>query len=140
MSSVIRREIPCAYRVWLSISRSPRTDTQKVWTCWQPAPSARRATARLFGPQSARSRRLARSGNTFSYALHANVGVWLPSYLSDRAVGVGCGYDASAGWRTIVVAAVIQGQVGLETSNNIIEKGLALRPRQSGSVVASTGY
>ncbi len=43
-------------------------------------------------------------------------------------------------WRTIVVAAVIQGQVGLETSNNIIEKGLALRPRQSGSVVASTGY
>ena len=41
---------------------------------------------------------------------------------------------------TIVVAAVIQGQVGLETSNNIIEKGLALRPRQSGSVVASTGY
>ena len=53
---------------------------------------------------------------------------------------IGCGDDASAGWRTIVVAAVIQGQVGLETSNNIIEKGLALRPRQSGSVVASTGY
>src|SRR5712664_349537 len=60
--------------------------------------------------------------------------------ISARAVGVGCGDDASAGWRTIVVAAVIQGQVGLETSNNIIEKGLALRPRQSGSVVASTGY
>jgi hypothetical protein len=57
-----------------------------------------------------------------------------------RGVGVACGDDASAGWRTIAVAAVIQGQVGLETSNNIIEKGLALRPRQSGSVVASTGY
>jgi hypothetical protein len=31
------------------------------------------------------------------------------------------------------------GQVGLETSNNIIEKGLALLPKHSGSVVASTG-
>jgi len=73
----------------------------------------------------------------------AGVGVWLPSYIERLALApleVGCGDDASAGWRTIVVAAVIQGQVGLETSNNIIEKGLALRPRQSGSVVASTGY
>jgi hypothetical protein len=61
MSSVIRREIPCAYRVCLSISRSPRTDTQKVWTCWQPAPSARRAMARLFGPQSARLRKRQKS-------------------------------------------------------------------------------
>jgi hypothetical protein len=39
-----------------------------------------------------------------------------------------------------VGAGVIQGQVGPETSNNIIKKGLALRPKQSGSVVASTGY
>src|SRR6266852_317422 len=77
MSSVIRREIPCAYLVCLSISRSPRTDTQKVWTCWQPAPSARRAIARLFGPQSALSR---------SYALHPNVGVWLPSYIERLAL------------------------------------------------------
>jgi hypothetical protein len=39
-----------------------------------------------------------------------------------------------------VEAGIIQGQVGLETSNNIIEKGLALRPKQSGCVVASTGH
>ena len=56
----------------------------------------------------------------------ANVGVWLPSYIERLALAP--------------LESVIQGQVGLETSNNIIEKGLALRPRQSGSVVASTGY
>jgi hypothetical protein len=39
-----------------------------------------------------------------------------------------------------VEAGIIQGQVGPETSNKIIEKGLALRPKQSGSVVASTGH
>jgi len=44
------------------------------------------------------------------------------------------GYDALRRGRDL------QGQVGPETSNNIIEKGLASRRKQSGSVVASTGY
>ena len=47
---------------------------------------------------------------------------------------------AVPGTTHFVEAEIIQGQVGPETSNNIIEKGLALLPKQSGSVVASTGY
>ena len=45
---------------------------------------------------------------------------------------------AVPGTMHFVEAGIIQGRVGPETSNNIIEKGLALRPKQSGSVVAST--
>jgi hypothetical protein len=47
---------------------------------------------------------------------------------------------AVPGTKYVVEAGIIQGQVGPETSNDIIEKGLALRPKQSGSVVASTGH
>src|SRR5712675_1887682 len=47
---------------------------------------------------------------------------------SDRCMAV-------PGTMHVVEPGIIQGQVGPETSNNIIEKGLALRPKQSGSVV-----
>jgi hypothetical protein len=48
-------------------------------------------------------------------------------------------FVAVPGATHLIEAAIIQGQVEPETSDNIIEKGLALRPKQSGSVVARPG-
>src|SRR5260221_10410177 len=42
--------------------------------------------ARLFGPQSARSRRLARSGIHVFICTSPNVGVWFPSYIERLAL------------------------------------------------------